>query len=153
MGWQYYWTATPLSYLEPLIHGIRLAAQHYGCNLLLGCGLGVSATTSDPLRSAWPIPTPGADFVPIGAWNTDGLIAVTPLHLPALSRDIQAMIADGHPVQFVGSGERGPTIAADAQSRLMTIPGVDDARVELVWEPPWNQEMISLEGRMKLGMV
>lgn len=47
----------------------------------------------------------------------------------------------------------GPTIAADAQSRLMTIPGVDDARVELVWDPPWNQEMISLEGRMKLGMV
>jgi probable FeS assembly SUF system protein SufT len=47
----------------------------------------------------------------------------------------------------------GPTIAADAQSRVMTIPGVDDARVELVWDPPWNQEMISLEGKMKLGMV
>ncbi|MGI8602456.1 MAG: putative Fe-S cluster assembly protein SufT [Verrucomicrobiales bacterium] len=47
----------------------------------------------------------------------------------------------------------GPTIAADAQSRIMTIPGVDDARVELVWDPPWNQEMISLEGKMKLGIV
>ncbi len=47
----------------------------------------------------------------------------------------------------------GPTIAADAQSRIMTIPGVDDARVELVWDPPWNQEMISLEGKMKLGMI
>lgn len=47
----------------------------------------------------------------------------------------------------------GPTIAADAQSRLLTIPGVDEARVDLVWDPPWNQEMISLEGKMKLGMV
>ena len=47
----------------------------------------------------------------------------------------------------------GPTIAADAQSRIMTVPGVDDARVELVWDPPWNQEMISLEGKMKLGMI
>jgi probable FeS assembly SUF system protein SufT len=47
----------------------------------------------------------------------------------------------------------GPTIAADAQSRVMTIPGIDDARVELVWDPPWNQDMISLEGKMKLGMV
>lgn len=47
----------------------------------------------------------------------------------------------------------GPTIAADAQSRIMTIPGVEDARVELVWDPPWNQDMISLEGKMKLGMV
>jgi probable FeS assembly SUF system protein SufT len=47
----------------------------------------------------------------------------------------------------------GPVIAADAQSRLMTIDGIDDARVELVWDPPWNQEMISEEGRMKLGMI
>jgi signal transduction histidine kinase/AraC-like DNA-binding protein/ABC-type sugar transport system substrate-binding protein len=118
-GWQYYWTATPLSYLEPLLSGMRLAAQRLGCNLLLGCGLGVSATPSDPLRPAWPIPTPGTDFVPIGPWNTNGLIAVTPLHLSALSRDIQAMIADGHPVQFVGSGERGPTISADNASGIM----------------------------------
>jgi probable FeS assembly SUF system protein SufT len=47
----------------------------------------------------------------------------------------------------------GPTIAADAQSRVMTIPGVDEARVDLVWDPAWNQEMISLEGKMKLGMI
>jgi len=47
----------------------------------------------------------------------------------------------------------GPVIAADAQARIMTIEGIDDARVELVWDPAWNQEMISEEGRMKLGMV
>ncbi len=47
----------------------------------------------------------------------------------------------------------GPVIAADAQARIMTIDGIDDARVELVWDPAWNQEMISEEGRMKLGMV
>ncbi len=47
----------------------------------------------------------------------------------------------------------GPVIAADAQAKIMTIDGIDDARVELVWDPAWNQEMISEEGRMKLGMV
>ena len=47
----------------------------------------------------------------------------------------------------------GPTIAADAQSRIMTIEDMDDASVELVWDPPWNQSMISEEGKMKLGMV
>lgn len=47
----------------------------------------------------------------------------------------------------------GPTIAADAQSRIMTIEDMDDAAVELVWEPPWNQDMISMEGKMKLGMI
>ncbi len=47
----------------------------------------------------------------------------------------------------------GPTIAADAQSRIMTIEEMDDASVELVWEPAWNQSMISDEGKMKLGMM
>jgi metal-sulfur cluster biosynthetic enzyme len=47
----------------------------------------------------------------------------------------------------------GPTIAADAQARIMTIEDMDDAAVELVWDPPWNQSMISEEGKMKLGMV
>ena len=47
----------------------------------------------------------------------------------------------------------GPVIAADAQSRMMTLDGIDDAKVDLVWDPPWNQDMISEEGRMKLGMV
>jgi probable FeS assembly SUF system protein SufT len=47
----------------------------------------------------------------------------------------------------------GPVIAADAQAKIMTIRGVDDARVDIVWDPPWNQDMISEEGRMKLGMI
>lgn len=47
----------------------------------------------------------------------------------------------------------GPTIAADAQARIMTIDDMDDAAVELVWDPPWNQSMISDEGKMKLGMI
>ena len=76
-GWQFYWTATPLSYLDPIYRGIRQAAARHGCNLLLGCGLGPSAASSDPMRPAWLAPSTEADFVPIGPWNTDGLIAVT----------------------------------------------------------------------------
>jgi probable FeS assembly SUF system protein SufT len=47
----------------------------------------------------------------------------------------------------------GPAIAADAQSKIMAIGNVDDAKVELVWDPPWSQDMITEEGRMKLGMI
>jgi probable FeS assembly SUF system protein SufT len=47
----------------------------------------------------------------------------------------------------------GPAIAADARQKILAIEGVDDAAVELVWDPPWNQSMISEEGRMKLGLV
>ncbi len=47
----------------------------------------------------------------------------------------------------------GPTIAADAQSKVMAIDGIKDAKVDLVWEPAWNQDMISEEGKMQLGMM
>lgn len=47
----------------------------------------------------------------------------------------------------------GPTIAADARSRILTVPGIESAEVDLVWSPPWNQGMISEAGRMKLGLV
>jgi signal transduction histidine kinase/DNA-binding LacI/PurR family transcriptional regulator/AraC-like DNA-binding protein len=112
-GWQYYWTATPLSYLNPIYRGIRMAAQEHDCNLLLGCGLGPSAASSDPMRPAWSRPSSDADFVPIGQWNTSGLIAVCPLHSAIRSHEIQGIIANGHPVVFVGSGERGPTVVVD----------------------------------------
>jgi len=47
----------------------------------------------------------------------------------------------------------GPTIAADARSRILTVRGVESAEVDLVWSPPWNQGMITEAGRMKLGLV
>ena len=47
----------------------------------------------------------------------------------------------------------GPAIAHDAQSKILSIDGIDEADVQLVWDPPWNQSMISEAGRMKLGMV
>ena len=46
----------------------------------------------------------------------------------------------------------GPTIAADAQSKILSLEGVASADVEIVWDPPWNQSMISDEGRETLGM-
>lgn len=47
----------------------------------------------------------------------------------------------------------GPAIAADAKKRILEIPGVTQADVELVWDPPWNQNMVSEVGRMQLGWV
>jgi probable FeS assembly SUF system protein SufT len=47
----------------------------------------------------------------------------------------------------------GPTIANDAKQRVLSLPGIVEAEVDLVWDPPWNQGMISEAGRMKLGMV
>jgi probable FeS assembly SUF system protein SufT len=46
----------------------------------------------------------------------------------------------------------GPVIADDARGRIEAVPGVEAAKVEIVWDPPWNPHMISAEGRAKLGL-
>ena len=47
----------------------------------------------------------------------------------------------------------GPSIASDAQRKILTVPGVTDAQVDVVWDPPWSADRISAEGKQKLGMV
>jgi probable FeS assembly SUF system protein SufT len=46
----------------------------------------------------------------------------------------------------------GTTIALDAKQKLMTIAGISEANVDIVWDPPWNPQMISPEGRERLGI-
>ncbi|MCS1409391.1 MAG: hypothetical protein M2R45_02572 [Verrucomicrobia subdivision 3 bacterium] len=46
----------------------------------------------------------------------------------------------------------GEVIANDAQQKILTIPAVDDAIVEIVWDPPWHQSMITEQGRLALGL-
>jgi probable FeS assembly SUF system protein SufT len=47
----------------------------------------------------------------------------------------------------------GPAIAADARSKILALPNIEEAEVNLVWDPAWNQEMITEEGKMKLGLI
>lgn len=47
----------------------------------------------------------------------------------------------------------GPVIAEDVRNRALSVPGVHEARVEIVWEPPWTQDMITEEGKMELGLI
>jgi probable FeS assembly SUF system protein SufT len=47
----------------------------------------------------------------------------------------------------------GPVLAEDAKGKILLVPGVSAADVRITWEPPWNQSMISEEGKMKLGLI
>jgi len=46
----------------------------------------------------------------------------------------------------------GAMIASQAQQKILTLPDVKEATVDLVWEPPWEASMMSAEARQKLGM-
>jgi metal-sulfur cluster biosynthetic enzyme len=41
----------------------------------------------------------------------------------------------------------------EANNAVLKVPGVEKARVNLVWSPPWSPEMMSLEAKMMLGFA
>ena len=46
----------------------------------------------------------------------------------------------------------GPVIAMQAKDKLLTCSGVKEADVQIVWDPPWNQNMMSDEAKKRLGL-
>lgn len=46
----------------------------------------------------------------------------------------------------------GPVIAGDARAKIAALPGVEEAKVHIVWDPVWTPQMISEEGRQRLGL-
>jgi len=47
----------------------------------------------------------------------------------------------------------GPVLAQDVQNKVLSLEGVDDVAVELVWDPPWNQAMMTEEAKLQLGLL
>jgi probable FeS assembly SUF system protein SufT len=47
----------------------------------------------------------------------------------------------------------GPMLQQDVQNKLLGLEAVDDVSVELVWDPPWNQGMLTEAAKLQLGLV
>ena len=45
----------------------------------------------------------------------------------------------------------GPVLASDVKTKVESIPGVEEAEIEVVWDPQWNQNMMSEAARLQLG--
>lgn len=47
----------------------------------------------------------------------------------------------------------GPVLQEDVRSKVSSVPGVKEAHVELVWDPPWDQSRMSDVARLELGWM
>lgn len=47
----------------------------------------------------------------------------------------------------------GPVLQQDAQNKILCLDPVDDVSVELVWDPPWNQSMLTEAAKLQLGLM
>jgi len=110
--WPVYQGTTIDRYAHSLIQGISAAAHEQACNLLLGCGF--SVTGNNPQNpSFWPVPGPNINFVPVGPWNTDGLIIVPDELTKEQYQYVQDLLASGFPVIFTTPEGPGPTVTVD----------------------------------------
>ncbi|MGB8984915.1 MAG: substrate-binding domain-containing protein, partial [Anaerolineales bacterium] len=115
-GWQLY-AGTIHTLLSPILQGIYAAAREQDCSVLMACG--VVSSFAPETRVAWPFLSPEVDFVPVGPWNTDGLIVIAP-HQGAdiLAYYLEQALAAGHPVVFAESAESRPAISADNENGI-----------------------------------
>jgi FeS assembly SUF system protein len=45
------------------------------------------------------------------------------------------------------------TFPGTVEQAVRSVPGVNDVRVDLVWEPPWSRDMMSEAARLELGLI
>jgi FeS assembly SUF system protein len=45
------------------------------------------------------------------------------------------------------------SLPQEVELRTMSVPGIRDAVVNLVWDPPWDPSKMSDEARLELGML
>jgi FeS assembly SUF system protein len=43
-------------------------------------------------------------------------------------------------------------LPGEVQARVQAVPGITSAKVELVWDPPWDMTRMSDEARLQLGL-
>ena len=125
-GWAVVEGKIPDRYLSAVLRSIQATARAQRCHLLLAWGLG-RVTDLTGRHPAWPMASPDADFVPVGPWNTDGLIVFSPLRHEGHAAYLHELAAGGFPVLFIATGEGEPMISAD------NAGGIRQAVEHLVW--------------------
>jgi FeS assembly SUF system protein len=44
------------------------------------------------------------------------------------------------------------SLPVEVQQKAAAVPGVTEAKVEIVWDPPWGKEMMSEAAKLQLGL-
>ena len=116
-GWSTLEGSTPDRYRVSVMNGIQTAAKSRGCDVFISWGIR-RILDIHKVYPAWPVVSSESDFIPVGPWNMDGLIVFTPLVSWERSNYLQMLQADGYPVLFIGTGEKGPQIATNSSEGI-----------------------------------
>ena len=83
--------------------------------------------------------------IPVNIYDL-GLIYGISIDLESAHVDIEmTLTAPGCPV--------AQTFPGEVERRVMEVPGINSAKVELVWEPPWTRDRMTEAAMLSLGML
>ncbi len=83
--------------------------------------------------------------IPVNIYDL-GLIYGLSIDPESAHADIQmTLTAPGCPV--------AQTFPGEVERRVMEVPGINSAKVELVWDPPWTRDRMSEAAMLTLGML
>ena len=128
----------------------------------------VGSKDSDALGITAPVPTPGApssgDIDEKSVWDTlrtcyDPEIPINIVELGLVyecevrpRENGDRIVAVKMTLTAPGCG-MGDVLVQDVKEKIEIIPTVAEAEVELVFDPPWNQSMMSEAARLQTGMM
>jgi len=82
--------------------------------------------------------------IPVNIYDL-GLVYALEIYDGGRVRILMTLTTPGCPV-----AQDFPGVVAQA---VKSVPGVSDCQVELVWEPPWSMERMSVGDRLRLGLL
>lgn len=126
--------------------------------------LGLEPGVAPPVADIEAGETPTAEAVEAAAWKVlatcyDPEIPIDIVNLGLVYTCFASPLGDDRfrlDVQMTltapGCG-MGTLLCDEARDKLLTIPGVDQARVDLVFDPPWTRYMMSEAARLEMGLM
>src|SRR5438046_629696 len=69
-----------------------------------------------------------------------------------VNREVRAVVVPAGQEVKLQPGQAGDILVEDVRDKIGRIPTVREARVELTFDPPWNQTMMSEAARLQTGM-
>ena len=110
---------------------------------------------------AMPEPTPAAPEADLEQKVVGALKKIYDPEIPVNIHDLGLIysvnVADGGAVQVTMTLTApacpvAGTLPGEVERAVKSVDGVSEAKVELVWDPPWNPGMMSKMARVMLGM-
>lgn len=113
------------------------------------------------MSAAMPEPTPAAPADDLEQKVVGALKKIYDPEIPVNIHDLGLIysvnVADGGSVQVTMTLTApacpvAGTLPGEVERAVKSVEGVSEAKVELVWDPPWNPGMMSKMARVMLGM-